>query len=232
MNMDFFWPRQSPPFPKKPELIDPKKPEFKLPDLEVLRKDLKYLSSRDPDTIFLFVLVAGGLILIISLFYWERRRDAGKRSAASRPAARSSDAGPTPATAESVFVSFSTKDSPMVEGLIDAMKGEGFSPWVYTGTQDADAGRYATRIVRAIKASRKVAVMCSDHAFQSDEVVRELYVAGKARKPFVAFFLDREPAPDALPEAFEYFLTGFPLIPVKGRDDDALRNDIRRHLGA
>ena len=112
------------------------------------------------------------------------------------------------------------------------MKGEGFSPWIYTGSQDADAGRYATRIVRAIKASRKVAVMCSDHSFQSDEVVREIYVAGRARKPFVAFFLDREPDPDALPESFEYFLTGFPFVPVKDRDDAALRGDIRRFLSA
>jgi TIR domain len=130
-----------------------------------------------------------------------------------------------------IFVSFSTKDGPLVTGVVDAMKGEGFSPWIYTRSQDADSGRYAARIVRAIKASRKVAVMCSDNAFQSDEVVREIYVAGKARKPFVAFFLDRDPD-QSLPDDFEYFLSGFPFVPVHGRDEQALRGDIRRFLSA
>ena len=131
----------------------------------------------------------------------------------------------------SVFVSFSTRDRSVVSGVVSAIKGEGFAPWLYTGPQDTDAGRYATRIVKAIKASRRVAVMCSDNAFQSDEVVRELYVAGGHKKPFVAFFLDREPGLEHLPEAFEYFLSGFPFVAVRGRDDKALRGDIRRVLG-
>jgi hypothetical protein len=134
------------------------------------------------------------------------------------------------APGDTVFVSFSTKDRPTVDAVVDAMKGEGIAPWIFTGSQDADSGRYAIRIVRAIKASRKVAVMCSDNAFRSDEVVREIYVAGRAKKPFVAFFIDREPVLENAPEDFEYFLTGFPFVPVRGRDQKELRSDIRRVL--
>jgi hypothetical protein len=178
---------------------------------------------------FLATFLAGCTLIAVLIGAWQfsQRRAREKRLEQSR-AAESADSNVPPDT---IFVSFSTKDVPLVTKLTEAMKSEGFSPWIYTRA-DGNAGRYATQIVRAIKASRKVAVMCSNHSFQSDEVVRELYVAGTARKPFVAFFLDREPNPEGLPETFEYFLTGFPFVPVIGRNDDALRTDIRRFLNA
>ncbi len=176
------------------------------------------------------IIVGATALLIVGLWMTARRVKALLTERAARRAAKA----PPPqalATNDQIFVSFSTKDRPIVDQLVGAIKGEGLSPWIYTGGE-VDASRYARRIVQAIKASRKVAVMCSNNSFQSDEVVREIYLAGSARKPFVAFFLDREPAPDGLPADFEYFLTGFPFVPVKGRDDQALRADIRRFLSA
>jgi hypothetical protein len=104
---------------------------------------------------------------------------------------------------------------------------EGFHPWVYY-KEDASNGRYAKPIVQAIRASKTVAVMCSEYAFNSDDVIREINVAGRAKKRMVAVFLDREQAPEELPEDFEFFLAGFPWLFLPNLDDDALRQEIRR----
>jgi hypothetical protein len=40
--------------------------------------------------------------------------------------------------------------------------------------------------------------MCSHNAFASDHVVREIYVAGDLKKPFIAFELDNSEIPDEL----------------------------------
>ena len=66
--------------------------------------------------------------------------------------------------------------------------------------------------------------MCSANSFQSDHVVREVYVAGNARKPFVAFQRDSAELPDEL----EYFLTGFPRIPAPIAEPAHIRSEISR----
>jgi hypothetical protein len=192
--------------------------------IDIIEKTIKDHLRYPPEDVFLvlysFMFVGGILFLLGGL--WSVR----STKTVALPDLRT-DGYSQP---NDVFVSFSSKDNSIVNRVVGFMKDEGFSPWIYTGFQDTNAGRFAGEIVRAIKASRKVAMMCSDSSFQSDEVVRELYLAGDARKPFVAFFLDRDPDAQALPEDFQYFLTGYPFVPVKGRDAGALRNDIRRFL--
>jgi hypothetical protein len=88
--------------------------------------------------------------------------------------------------------------------------------------------RYAGPIVQAIQSSRLVALMCSRNAFLSDHVVREVYIAGKYKKPFIAFKLDSI----EIPEELEYFLSGFPLIPVSEVSSEQLRAEIFRLIAA
>jgi hypothetical protein len=78
--------------------------------------------------------------------------------------------------------------------------------------------------VRAIRESRLVALMCSAHAFTSDHVIREVYVAGDYKKPFIAFLLD----PTEFPDQFLYFISGFPRITVAALDREQLRSEIAR----
>lgn len=133
---------------------------------------------------------------------WSRkRRDRGAR--APQPAR------PQPAaTAPQIFVSYSRKDASLVDRLVNLMQAEGIGVWIDRSEQEMGGRRYAGPIVRAIRDSKAVAVMCSRHAFDSDHVVREVYVAGDFKKPFLNVHLDGEDFPDDL----RYFLTGFPRI--------------------
>src|SRR5262245_4304425 len=114
-----------------------------------------------------------------------------------------------------VFLSFSTKDKNAVERVADAMRAEGLSPWMYHKSSASADTTYPGPIVGAVLACRKVAVMCSDNSFRSDDVVREMHVAKRASKPLVAFFLDKNEAPNPMPADFEYFLPGCPWIFVQ-----------------
>lgn len=123
-----------------------------------------------------------------------------------------------------VFVSYSRLDLPSVEHLIKHIEQAGYAVWI--DRQEASLQRYAARIVQAIKGSQFVALMCSRNAFQSDHVIREIYVAGDHRKPFVVFQLDQSDFPDDV----IYFVSGFPRVKVQTLDPDGLRSEISRLL--
>ena len=121
-----------------------------------------------------------------------------------------------------VFVSYSHEDLAAVDRLVQQIEGMGYAVWIdrlATGSQ-----RYAAPIVRAIRTSKLVALMCSQNAFSSDHVVREIYVAGDLRKPFIAFQLDQSDIPDDV----LYFVTGFPRIPIRSVNPQQLRSEIAR----
>ena len=121
-----------------------------------------------------------------------------------------------------MFVSYSHRDETAVDQLVKQIEQLGYTVWIdrqLTGSQ-----RYAASIVRAIRASRLVALMCSQHAFASDHVIREIYVAGDSKKPFIAFQLD----PTEFPDEVLYFVSGFPRIPIAGIDQQRLNSEIAR----
>ncbi len=66
--------------------------------------------------------------------------------------------------------------------------------------------------------------MCSRNAFDSDHVIREVYVAGAHKKPFIAFRLD---SASILDESI-YFPSGFPRIPASDIDPTIPRSEIAR----
>jgi TIR domain len=123
-----------------------------------------------------------------------------------------------------VFISYSSQDRKGVEKLVQQIEKMGCAIWI--DRQNIGSQRYAGPIVQAIKNSRLVALMCSQNAFASDHVIREVYVAGKYKKPFIAFQLDTMDIPAEL----VYFLSGFPLIPVSGMNLEQLRMEIARLL--
>jgi hypothetical protein len=73
-----------------------------------------------------------------------------------------------------------------------------------------------------------VALMCSRNAFTSDHVIREVYVAGDYKKPFLAFQLD----PTEFPDDILYFISGFPRLPVAAVNSQQLRSEIARLVAA
>lgn len=178
-----------------------------------------------------YIFYALAVLVVAAAIYWfavvlGRRVGAGRQQPPRTVAA----SAPEPdGRAIDVFISFSTKDKKSVETLVDAMKEEGLSAWIYHKDSATDT-TYPGPIVDAVWACRKVAVMCSDNAFRSDDVVREMHVAKRARKPLVAFFLDRKEAPARLPGDFEYFLPGYPWIFVQALGASALKTELRRTL--
>lgn len=163
-----------------------------------------------PLPLIVTVLVLGATLGAGAVWAWKARSNPrGDRT----PATVVTPQAP-PASAPQVFISYSRQDARTVEDLVRVMEGMGYPVWIDRAS--AGAQRYAAPIVRAIKMSNVVALMCSRNAFASDHVIREIYVAGDYKKPFIAFLLD----PTEWPDEVRYFLTGFPRLTI---DVDANR---------
>jgi hypothetical protein len=121
-----------------------------------------------------------------------------------------------------VFVSYSRQDGGTVDQLVKQIEQMGYTVWI--DRQSTGSQRYAAPIVRAIRTSKIVALMCSQNFFASDHVIREVYVAGDYKKPFIAFQLD----PTEFPDEVLYFVSGFPRVPAERVDLQQLRAEIAR----
>ena len=108
-----------------------------------------------------------------------------------------------------IFVSYSHRDVSDVDAIVDHMEKAGYRVWIDRKARGA-ANRYAGAIVSAIKSSNVVTLMSSRHSLASDHVVREIYVAGDFKKPFLVCQLDDCDFPDEV----LYFITGFPRVPA------------------
>lgn len=130
-------------------------------------------------------------------------------------------------TGHHVFVSYSRHDGRPVDELVRRIEQAGYKVWI-DRSAGPHGGRYAAPIVAAIRQARVVALMCSKNAFASDHVVREVYVAGDFKKPFIAFQLDESEFPDDL----LYFVTGFPRLPLSQARTDTVGMEIARFVAA
>jgi hypothetical protein len=157
-------------------------------------------------TLVLGAIASAGLILaaIVALHPRPSRAKAKRASDAREPAVAEADA-PAAAEAEpdAVFVSYARVDAGRVLPVCDAVKRQGQALWL--DHEGIDAGEsWAGEIVRAIRAVRGVAVMCSKAAFESDHVKREVFLADRYKKRLVPILLEDAPMPDD----FEYFFAG------------------------
>lgn len=125
-----------------------------------------------------------------------------------------------------IFVSYSRQDTGFVDLIVQHIEGAGFTVWIDREGTGHGGQRYAAPIVKAIRASRLVALMCSRNAFMSHHVVREVYVAGDFKKPFIVVQLDHAQFPDE----FTYFLSGYPRIPADDLPPKQLEAEIRRYV--
>jgi hypothetical protein len=123
-----------------------------------------------------------------------------------------------------VFVSYSRADTDVVNQIVAQIKQLGYTIWI--DYEEESSQRYAARIVAAIRKSRLVALMCSRHSVNSDQVVREVYVAGDYKKPFVIFQLDTTQFPDE----FLYFLSGYPRISATNLNTARLHSQIEKAI--
>ena len=152
--------------------------------------------------------VAGlGVILLLWIFAQALRpapkqKSAAKRAEAAPPPAPAAAPAPQP-VATAVFISYAHADSGAVEPVVRIVKSTGREVWIDKGGIQAGEG-WAGEIVRAIKGAKSVVVMCSPHAFESDHIKREVYLADRYKKPMLPVFLEAA----KMPEDFEYFFAG------------------------
>jgi hypothetical protein len=157
-------------------------------------------------------VIGGALVLSVFTFFGRgssQTRSASKaRKASARPAeaaqAATAVGGSAAAPASTaLFISYSHADNAAVEPVVAIVEKSGRTVWMdKTGIQTGDG--WAGEIVRAIKSAKGILVMCSKHAFESDHVKREIYLADRYKKPMAPVFLEAAQPP----EDFEYFFAG------------------------
>lgn len=164
-------------------------------------------------------IILGAVAVLISFIVLIRQhsgkwrpRPPGPGHAEAQPAQETGSPAETAARVDPIdlFVSYSRADVRSIDPLIEHIREHGLNIWIDTQRQDGDA-RYAGHIVRAIRGCRSVLIMCSENAYRSDHVVREVYVSGDYKKPFIVVQLDDAEFPDD----FQYFLSGFPRIKLE-----------------
>jgi len=104
---------------------------------------------------------------------------------------------------DAMFVSYARVNESAVMPVIEAAKQAGRKFWIDQKGIAAGDG-WAGEIVRAIRGAPSVMVMCSQAAFESDHVKREIYLADRYKKKLMPVFLEQVEAP----EDFEYFFAG------------------------
>ncbi len=130
-----------------------------------------------------------------------RATEAEAAGAAPAPQASAPPAAPMMPTA--LFISYAHADNATVEPVVRAVKSAGREVWMDKGGIQPGEN-WAGEIVRGIKSSRGVMILCSPNAFESDHIKREVYLADRYKKPMLPVFI-AEAQP---PEDFEYFFAG------------------------
>jgi hypothetical protein len=108
-----------------------------------------------------------------------------------------------------VFVSYSSRDRERVFSIADRLAGAGVRLWL--DRQKIDGGmKWADAIVRGIKGSKVLMLMCSDAAMQSRAVKQEIQLAWKYDLAYLPLLLERT----SFPEQLEFFLEGCQWVEV------------------
>lgn len=132
-----------------------------------------------------------------------------------------------PPASDAVFVSYARANDMTVLPLVEAAKRAGRKFWLDQQGISAGDG-WAGEIVRAIKAAGGVVVMCSQAAFESDHVKREIYLADRYKKKLVPVYIEQaEP-----PEDFEYFFAGVQTLKLFETPEEERPEALVRVLGA
>ncbi len=175
-------------------------------------------------SLVLFVGVIG--LIVAGFFKKSDARDATLTRSVPKPRARGPRTGATP-SADAVFVSYARANDMTVLPLVEAAKRAGRKFWLDQQGISAGDG-WAGEIVRAIKSAGGVVVMCSQAAFESDHVKREIYLADRYKKKLVPVFIEHaEP-----PEDFEYFFASVQSLNLYDMPEEERSEALVRMLGA
>jgi hypothetical protein len=145
------------------------------------------------------------VVIAIAVFAKPKRApdSAPRAKVANAPAPTPAPEVPAAAPPGGIFISYAHADHAQVEPVVKAVEATAGKVWIDKGGIQAGEG-WAGEIVRGIKGAKRVMIMCSPNAFESDHIKREVYLADRYKKPMLPVFI-AEAQP---PEDFEYFFAG------------------------
>ena len=89
----------------------------------------------------------------------------------------------------SVFISYSRRDSDRVETIVRALQEAGINPWIdRIGISPGEV--WGGEIVRALRDSKLVLVLCSRSSMESKNVALEIYKADQEKKAIIPILLE------------------------------------------
>jgi hypothetical protein len=176
-----------------------------------------------------FWLVPAFLVLALIHYLTRRRRGPAEPVAAAKQAPDMPARAPAMATqagdgGQRIFVSYSHQDIARVDPIIAEIEKLGHAVWIDRRELSGGPG-WAGQIVRGLRAARSVVLMASRHAYASDQVVREMYLAMSEKKPIVPLELEAAEIPDEL----QYILAPFQRHRLDGGDRSSV---VRNALAA
>jgi hypothetical protein len=179
-------------------------------------------------TPWLFVVAIGVFIAALAMLITGFINRAKPRAQApARNPQRPRPRGQAAPASDAVFVSYARANDMTVLPLVEAAKRAGRKFWLDQQGISAGDG-WAGEIVRAIKAAGGVVVMCSQAAFESDHVKREIYLADRYKKKLVPVFIEQADPP----EDFEYFFAGVQTLNLYDTPEAERPEALVRLLGA
>ena len=117
-----------------------------------------------------------------------------------------------------VFVSHSSKDKTIADGVVACLEGRGLRCWV--APRDITAGSdWGASIIDGINGAKLMLLILSEHSNISRQVLREIERAANRGIPILPFRLDNTP----LSKSLEYFLSSAHWL-------DAYEGDIKKHI--
>lgn len=104
--------------------------------------------------------------------------------------------------AHDVFISYSSKDKPVADGICANLEAAGLRCWI--APRDIDPGEdWPTAITRGIAAARVMVLVFTQNANMSDDVSRELYLGANSKLAIIPFVIE-----NVTPEAGKAYYMG------------------------
>lgn len=113
-----------------------------------------------------------------------------------------------------IFISYSRKDSAVVQSVVDRLKAEGYNCWMdVNGIESGDA--FKAKLVSAMKSSSMVVFFSSVAANNSKWTVKEINMAVHLNKPIIPVRLDES----AYDDSIMFDLSGLDFIMFRTRQE-------------
>jgi hypothetical protein len=122
-----------------------------------------------------------------------------------------------------IFISYSSKDKKSAEAICAAIENRGFRCWI--SSRDVGPGQnFQTQIVSAIRAAQVMVLVFSDNANNSEEIKKEIVLAGQSRLVVIPLRVE-----DVTPgDAFAYEFATRQWIDVFGDWENAIQRLIQQ----